>query len=59
MINIATMPWNAARINVLQKNKRYSVSANFRLELIIEPSAAIEVFIFWTLVEREENMDQT
>ena len=52
------MPWNAARINVLQKNKRYSVSANFRLELIIEPSAAIEVFIFWTLVEREERGDE-
>ena len=32
--------------------KGYSVSNNFRLKLI-EPSAR-EVFIFWTLVEREE-----
>ena len=30
----------------------YSVSINFRLELIM-PTAR-EVFIFWTLVEREE-----
>ena len=30
-----------------------SVSINFRLELLIETSAR-EVFIFWTLVEREE-----
>ena len=30
----------------------YSVSTNFRLELI-EPTAR-EVFIFWTLVERED-----
>ena len=37
------------------RTNQYNLSTNFRLE-VIEPPAR-EVFIFWTLVEREERGD--
>ena len=43
---------NSVSIPIVNKVDIYSVSTNFRLELI--ESSASEIFIFWTHVEREE-----